>query len=337
MNVRWNRLRAGIRPAFTLVELLVVIAIIGVLVALLLPAVQAAREASRRMQCSSHLKQLALASHNFELSYKGLPPLRLADNWPTWAAIVLPYLEQESTLTLWDIKQRYYQQTPQALRQNLPFYFCPTRRSVPSVFSTGDVRTAVTAFPDTPGGLSDYAASCGTQYTNYDGAIVECIRNGDPTLLRNSQTGAVEQDTGGASTLQTIVIKWKVRVTLADVTDGASNTLAYGEKHIRLTSLSGKSEDRSVFNGDTETGPVSREAGVTWDAAGKPIAGTERPLAKRPQDAFLPSNVFGSYHPSVCQFALVDGSVRPINNSIDNETLARLACRNDAKPVSVGN
>jgi prepilin-type N-terminal cleavage/methylation domain-containing protein len=337
MYARRNRWRASGRLGFTLVELLVVIAIIGVLVALLLPAVQAARESARRMQCGNHLKQLSLAAMNFEDTYRGLPPLRLADNWATWAAIILPYMEQETTLTLWDIKKRYFQQTPQAVRQNLPFYFCPTRRSIPGTFSIGDVRTAVTAFPDTPGGLSDYAAACGTLYTNYDGAIVECIRNGPPTILRNSQTGATEQDTGANSSPQTIVEQWRVRVRLADILDGTSNTIEFGEKHIRLTSLSGRSEDRSVFNGDLETGPVSREAGHTWDSAGRPVPGSERPLAKRPLDAFLPSNVFGSYHPSVCQFAFVDGSVRPVNVTIANETLARIASRADAKTVSLGN
>lgn len=325
------------RCGFTLVELLVVIAIIGVLVALLLPAVQAARESSRRMQCANHLKQLSLASLNFEDTFKGLPPLRLADNWPTWAAMILPYVEQGNILTLWDIKQRYFQQTPEALRQNLPFYFCPSRRTRPRVFSIGDVRTAQTAFPDTPGGLSDYAAACGTQYTNYDGAIVECIRNGGPTVLKNSKTGAIEQDTGGQSTLETIVDQWKVRVRIAELVDGTSNTIIFGEKHIRITSLSGRSEDRSVFNGDLETGPVSREAGLTWDANGNAIPGSERPLAKHPRDAFLPNNVFGSYHPSVCQFAFVDGSVRPVAIAIDNETLARLASRGDGKTVSFGN
>jgi prepilin-type N-terminal cleavage/methylation domain-containing protein len=321
---------------FTLVELLVVIAIIGVLVALLLPAVQSARESARRMQCSNHLKQIALASTNFENQYKGLPPLRLADNWPTWAAMILPYVEQGNVLTLWDIKKRYFQQTPEALRQNLPFYFCPSRRTRPRVFSIGDVRTAQTEFPETPGGLSDYAAACGTQYTNYDGAIVECVRNGI-TVLRNSQTGAIEQDTGGLSTPNTIVEQWSVRVRLAEITDGTSNTILAGEKHIRLSSLSGRSEDRSVFNGDLETGPVSREAGLTWDTNGNPIPGSERPLAKGPRDAFLPSNVFGSYHPSVCQFAFVDGSVRPIAIVIDNESLARIASRADGKTVSLGN
>jgi prepilin-type N-terminal cleavage/methylation domain-containing protein len=330
-----SRLHPACRGAFTLVELLVVIAIIGVLVALLLPAVQAARESARRTQCSNHLKQISLASLNFEDTYKGLPPLRLADNWPTWAAMILPYVEQGNVLTLWDIKKRYFQQTPQALRQNLPFYFCPTRRVRPPNFSVGDVRTAQTAFPETPGGLSDYAAACGTGYTNFDGAIVECIRNGGPTVLKNSSTGATEQDTGALSTPQTIVEQWQVRVRLAEITDGTSNTIIVGEKHIRLTQLHGRGEDRSVFNGDLETGPVSREAGHTRDASGAIVAGSERPIAKNPRDGFQPSNVFGSYHPSICQFAFVDGSVRPIATNIDNETLARMANRGDGNVVTL--
>ena len=80
--------------AFTLVELLVVIAIIGILIALLLPAVQAAREAARRMQCGNHLKQLGLAVHNFHDGHKALPPLIISEGRPSLFFILLPYLEQ---------------------------------------------------------------------------------------------------------------------------------------------------------------------------------------------------------------------------------------------------
>ena len=87
------------RRAFTLVELLVVIAIIGILVALLLPAVQAARESARRTQCTNNLKQLALACHNFHDTYQILPHGRKYDRWDsyTWSEYILPYIEQQVT------------------------------------------------------------------------------------------------------------------------------------------------------------------------------------------------------------------------------------------------
>src|SRR5947207_13822421 len=90
--------RMARRSAFTLVELLVVIAIIGVLVALLLPAVQAAREAARRTQCTNHLKQLGLAAHNFH-DVSGTFPKQTSPNGQTgvsWLCLVLPYLEQKA-------------------------------------------------------------------------------------------------------------------------------------------------------------------------------------------------------------------------------------------------
>jgi prepilin-type N-terminal cleavage/methylation domain-containing protein len=88
--------RARLRAAFTLVELLVVIAIIGVLVALLLPAVQSAREAARRTKCLNHIKQLALGCHNFEDTYKEFPYGRKYDIWDTysWTHLTLPFVEQ---------------------------------------------------------------------------------------------------------------------------------------------------------------------------------------------------------------------------------------------------
>src|SRR5687767_16023581 len=95
------------RGAFTLVELLVVIAIIGVMVALLLPAVQAAREAARRMQCSNHLKQIALAAHNYHDSQNFLPP---GSTSPTLSgssgfAAILPYLEANNAYTLYNFSK----------------------------------------------------------------------------------------------------------------------------------------------------------------------------------------------------------------------------------------
>lgn len=91
-----SRLRNRSHFGFTLVELLVVIAIIGVLIALLLPAVQAAREAARRSQCSNNLKQLGLAMHNFHDTNLGLPAGRASCCWGTWVVLVMPYVEEEN-------------------------------------------------------------------------------------------------------------------------------------------------------------------------------------------------------------------------------------------------
>jgi len=85
--------------AFTLIELLVVIAIIGMLIALLLPAVQAAREAARRMQCTNHLRNIALATANFESAYGVLPPLVIAEGRTTIFTVLLPFLEQQAAYT----------------------------------------------------------------------------------------------------------------------------------------------------------------------------------------------------------------------------------------------
>src|SRR5437762_8377644 len=127
------------RPAFTLVELLVVVAMIGVLVALLLPAAQAAREAARRMSCSNNLRQIGLALQNFESASKGFPsslrptpvdPNGLFNGWSVHGQI-LPYLEQANLYQQIDFNLPYSVQT-QVSRQRIAAYVCPAEvRSKP--------------------------------------------------------------------------------------------------------------------------------------------------------------------------------------------------------------
>jgi prepilin-type N-terminal cleavage/methylation domain-containing protein/prepilin-type processing-associated H-X9-DG protein len=116
-----------LRLAFTLVELLVVIAIIGVLVALLLPAVQSAREAARRMQCGNHLKQLGLAAHNYHSVHSSFPPGRTLPNhsWSAHARL-LPYIEQGNAYLLVDFKQS---PTAKAAKMHFSIFRCPSDAS----------------------------------------------------------------------------------------------------------------------------------------------------------------------------------------------------------------
>src|SRR5688572_5391069 len=136
--------RRGLRRAgFTLVELLVVIAIIGVLVALLLPAVQQARESARRMSCENNLKQIGLGIHNHhdvtlalmpttvgeaaEAVAQGFPDVAEPDGFAMWSTLLLPYIEQQNQYALWDIKIQTSRQQPAAYQQQIKTYWCPSR------------------------------------------------------------------------------------------------------------------------------------------------------------------------------------------------------------------
>src|SRR6476659_8350371 len=122
------------RKAFTLVELLVVIAIIGVLVALLLPAIQAAREAARRSSCTNNLKQFGIALHNYHDTLKTfpaggcstLPPASLDDIYSGSHALLLPYFEEKSLANLYDNKKPWMRQDPKVPATVIPVFFCPS-------------------------------------------------------------------------------------------------------------------------------------------------------------------------------------------------------------------
>ena len=123
-------MRLGKSRAFTLVELLVVIAIIGILIALLLPAVQSAREAARRMQCSNNLKQMGVGLHNYMLSYdQTFPPGTYYGpnaGW-SWSALILPFMEQTAALNLVDFDYGYNDPVNgKATKTFIPVYHCPS-------------------------------------------------------------------------------------------------------------------------------------------------------------------------------------------------------------------
>jgi prepilin-type N-terminal cleavage/methylation domain-containing protein len=310
------------RRGFTLVELLVVIAIIGVLVALLLPAVQSAREAARRSQCENNLKQIGLGVHNHHdvrgflistnISEPPIPPAPATavvvepDGYASWGVLLLPYIEQQPLYSLWDIQKQCSRQTAAAYQQQLKTYICPSR--LKPVLSTGDFKTP-------GGGLCDYSPNYGTipgvNNNNADGPII-------------SSDETIGQDSSG----NWLVLSWKGRTRMASITDGTSNTLLMGEKHIRPNSLRGKNEDRSVFGGQNNSN--RRVAGIQQNNTAN-----VRPL--RPandQNGALANQSFGGPHPSVCVFAFCDGSVRKLNLTIDIQTLTSLATRGGGETVT---
>jgi prepilin-type N-terminal cleavage/methylation domain-containing protein len=148
------------RKAFTLIELLVVIAVISVLIGLLLPAVQRAREAASRISCANNLKQIGLAIHQYEVAIGYYPPSSLERGKATWAVLILPYLEQDNLYRNWDLSRKYYEQTPVARQTAVRTYFCPSRRTAsgpPALSVLGDVQRDDPTDTHDPGALGDYA------------------------------------------------------------------------------------------------------------------------------------------------------------------------------------
>jgi prepilin-type N-terminal cleavage/methylation domain-containing protein len=152
------------RGGFTLIELLVVIGIISLLMGLLLPAVQKAREAAFRISCANNLKQISLAMHHYELDNGQLPPRCLGEDGATWAVLIFRYIEQDNVYQRWNLSQSYYEQSDAARLFSVPIYFCPSRRSKASGYSiSGDMPWLCgnSYGPHVPGGLIDYAACLG--------------------------------------------------------------------------------------------------------------------------------------------------------------------------------
>jgi prepilin-type N-terminal cleavage/methylation domain-containing protein/prepilin-type processing-associated H-X9-DG protein len=308
------------RRGFTLVELLVVIAIIGILVALLLPAVQSAREAARRMQCSNNLKQIGLGLHNYHDTFKtfpqgnvvrisgtGVPPLR-GDGW-TWHARILPFIEQGplydqvSNVVGTDIGNQTSAQQTLAGTTKLTFFQCPSHPN------PGSLNPSKGGYQ-----LSTYNGVCGSVCFNNNQLddVTDVGYRGNGMFFMNSS------------------------VRIADVTDGTTNTFLVAEVCDELKGAPNSnrlrgSDRRYNFSENSDRNPP--------EDISEYLIGMELndPINANHRDA---SGFFnndgeyaGSYHPGGAQFTMGDGSVRFVGETINMTIYQAVGTRDGGEVV----
>jgi prepilin-type N-terminal cleavage/methylation domain-containing protein len=287
------------RCAFTLVELLVVIAIIGVLVALLLPAVQAAREAARRTQCANHLKQLGLGAHlhvdlvgafshaGWGFQCVGLPNKGLGPNQPGgWMYSLLPFIEQKN---LFDNTDPVF-----VVQQSFAVMNCPSRRPAKAYIAGPSAWMPFWASTAPKVARTDYAMNAGT-------VVMDTGGSSDPN------TPPAKQDSDG---LAGRAVWYQMR----DVTDGLSNTYLFGEKYVNpdhYTTAQDLGDNENAYIGsDRDT--IRHHNPPTRDRRG-----------------YDNSYAFGSAHPSGFSMVYCDGSVRHMPFNVDPNVHTQILLRND--------
>ncbi|HVX12441.1 MAG TPA: DUF1559 domain-containing protein [Pirellulales bacterium] len=358
------------RMGFTLVELLVVIAIIGILIALLLPAVQAAREAARRSQCTNNLKQIGLALQNYADTFGRFPingVTNAANGWTQRGSEMvrlLPNLEQRQmynpinfSLGLGNSNVEYTtnlgRANPPSLQQGEQYLRYMT---IPSLVCPSDTQQKVSTGLNGP---TNYGACIGAQMvqSNYGGTVLIGSIVGPSPYTGNTQgnwfgTGSMNDSDaqwappeGGISGVfsrsgsDTATQGWGYdtwSAALRDITDGTSTTIAYGET-------------RPICMDHGQGGWMDANIGCTWVATTapinyptcqnetNPITGTvttwNSPTNQYRSDNWTTSQGFKSKHPNGAQFVFCDGSVHFLLETINYDTYQRLGDRHDGKVV----
>ena len=375
------------KRGFTLVELLVVIAIIGILIALLLPAVQAAREAARRMTCTNHLKQMGLAVHNFHDARKGLPPLTIGPHRMTLFPILYPYMEQQSLYEM--ILSRTYTGQPTASDiaaktvgdpitgtnfwrsltpteqqgfGSVPIFTCPSRRTSAGIASGTETKAsephygprgdyvAVYLMSRVPAAGQGLQTDAGSLYYN---PSYQDPNNSTWSNFPNGPFRVCELSMPGDYT------SWKPRDGISWWSDGTSNQIIIGEKHLHPEHIGrcvidnsiqapGDSADNTkgrlcgdcsylAHSGGYSAGSYLRSAAYRREANGDHWRNGSNPI-DRPQDRLTTNalgRAFGSSHPGVAHFLIGDGSVHPFAVNTGLDVIGALADVNDRKSVSL--
>jgi len=308
------------RAGFTLIELLVVISIIGVLVALLLPAVQAAREAARRAQCVNNLKQIGIALHGYHDQQNTFPPGYVSAFSPAndspftaqndigtgwaWGAMILPQMEQGPLFNAINFNLSiHYKENDTASLTKISSYLCPSDTTLLQV-PIRDQSNSTTV--DTAAG-ANYVGMYGV------GEIGAAPGRGTGIFFRNSRIG------------------------LTDITDGSSNTFMVGERSHNLSyvtwtarSIGGWLFTTSSFEGGTDTFQPGAEQ--CWTQVLGPIGISDG--NRTPNNPRAHVEDYWSLHPGGVNFLMGDGSVRLIKNTINPAPYRALATRAGNEVVS---
>jgi prepilin-type N-terminal cleavage/methylation domain-containing protein len=341
------------RRAFTLVELLVVIAIIGTLVALLLPAVQSAREAGRRTQCVNNLKQIGQAFQNHVSTKSYLPtggmcswagqnndhkfcglagdntpwyvPGRLPDvqNLPVgWPFQILPFIEEGNALNEPDWEK--------VKQMTFPFYFCPSRR--------GPTRCTKESAPGFMYGMMDYAAATPSRAAGDNAAAYEFwVGSAGPGGAPNPDFNRVPDRQYYGMVIRTQACS---PIGFNDVKDGTSKTLLISEKMLPLDNYDGSGPyfDGQVrtFEGDDRGWSDGWDYDIIRSTGIQPNRDYAKPAADYNTSAmWRECLMFGSAHSAGIQSVFGDDSVRTISYDIDRDVFNKLGNRVDGQTVDV--
>ena len=328
------------RNGFTLVELLVVIAIIGILIALLLPAVQAAREAARRMQCSNNLKQAALAMLNYESTYGTLAPGACNSCWGTWMMATLPYLEEDmlGDKYLWGVvsmsavgtQHRYgSDHNREITTRHFPCFTCPSDQQ--SSFYEG-----------LHGKISchNYVANFGTTgiidegtFDTPNGAVASMFGvtfKGAPFTM-----SGYDIDNKGSANFKPVQ-----QSSLRDLSDGTSSTLMFSETvqgHAgqRGNDLRGFSWWGYGTHFETYLTPNSSEPDVMQSSGYCDDTGQGNPPCVSSSNARPMTMAARSRHPGGVNTTMCDGSTRFVSNDVDRHVWLLMGSSQDGEPFEM--